>query len=647
MPQLRLDRGITRDRLLGRTREWLVTNGRGGYASGTLAEPTRRYHALLVTALEGPNERVAMLVRLEEHVASAHGSWRLDTHEFADGTIDPEGYYFLQDFRLDFGLPIWIYGIDGWILEKRLWMPYGSDAVCIQYRLISGPGQMTLRLTPLIGNRPADYLLRRGNQQFTVSKKDGSLEVRSVTERLVLQLPDSNVIVDSDWHYQFALREEQARGYDWIEDLFRPGHLVCRLEVGESATFSCTVVREPNTFRGVDGSLDLEVQRRRSLISQAPGEMTSLRRWLILAADQFIVRDPRGEVTILAGYPWFGEWGRDTMLSLPGILLTTGREREAVLVLRRWMARLKDGLLPNTLKGESAAFNTADGSLLFLDAAYRTLEQIHDLRLRVHVYAAAQSIIDNYIKGTRCGIQMDAADGLIRAEAPHTQLTWMDAKIGDWVVTPRYGKPVEINALWVNALHITRALSIQVDRPFGFQEVLELAQRSFTERFWYEEGGYLYDVIGGPDGSDPTLRPNQLLAISLPFPALTGPKAKHVVDLVTHELLTPVGLRTLPRWSHTYHGIYQGDQATRDAAYHQGTVWPWLLGPYVEAAVRVGYSKKALLRRLRLFQAHLTEAGIGTVSEIFDGDAPHAPKGCYAQAWSVAQLLWALHTLSS
>ncbi|MCL5947221.1 MAG: amylo-alpha-1,6-glucosidase [Chloroflexi bacterium] len=647
MPQSRIDRGITCDRLVGRTREWLVPNGRGGYASGTLAEPTRRYHALLMAAPEDPNERVATLVRLEEDITSANSSWRLDTHEFLDGTIAPEGYRFLQDFRLDFGLPIWVYGIDGWIIEKRLWMPYGNDAVCIQYRLVSGPGQVTLRLTPLIGNRPADNLLRRGDRQFAVSRNDGTLEVRGATECLAIRLTDGDDIVDSDWHYQFALREERSRGYDWVEDLFRPGYLTRRLDVGESATFSCAVEQEASTPVKVDGSLELEVQRRRSLAGQVSREEASLRRWLTLAADQFIVRDPRGEVTILAGYPWFGEWGRDAMLSLPGLFLTTGREREAMLVLQRWMGRIKEGLLPNTLRDESVAFNTADGSLLFLDTAYRTLEQVRDSRFRMRVYAAAQSIISSYVKGTQWGIQMDASDGLIRAEAPRMQLTWMDAKVGDWVVTPRYGKPVEINALWINALHVARAWSIQVDRPFAFQEILDLAQRSFTELFWYEAGGYLYDVVGGPEGSDPTLRPNQLLAISLPFPALTGPRAKRVVDLVTQELLTPVGLRTLPRWSHAYHGVYQGDQATRDAAYHQGTVWPWLLGPYVEAAIRAGYSKKALLRQLRLFQAHLTEAGIGTVSEIFDGDAPHAPKGCYAQAWSVAQLLWALHILSS
>ncbi|MCL4543863.1 MAG: amylo-alpha-1,6-glucosidase [Chloroflexi bacterium] len=643
--QVVIDRAATTDARSAVRREWLVTNGRGGYASGSLAYPTRRYHGLLIAAPRSPNDRLATLVRLEEALAWGGQTRRLDSNIYTDGTVDPRGFDFLQSFRLESGLPVWVYAIDGFVIERRVWMPQGADACCVRLSLLSGNGAVDLQLTPLVAWRSADALQHSKDREFVCTTCDQSVEVKSdPTDSLVIAVDRGSFVLDSDWHYNFWLPEEHARGYDAQEDLFRPGHFRAHVRPGDTVTLIARLASATQPGGDSRWSLEAAVDRGNRLLEQARGVTTNMGKQLVLAADQFVVGE--GDQTgIVAGYPWFGEWGRDTMLSIPGLLLATGRPEVAQDVLRRWGRQTQRGLLPNTLERGAHEFNTADASLSFAEAVFLTYNATHNTTFRDEMLTTLLSIVESYVNGTDNGISVDPQDGLVIASCPGLQLTWMDAKCGDWVVTPRRGKPVEVSALWINALEIAQALSREADQSFSHADLLHTARRSFADRFWCEQCGYLYDVIDGADGNDSTLRPNQLLALALSFPALTGERAQRVLAAVESTLLTPVGLRTLGRDAEGYQARYEGGQEQRDAAYHQGTVWPWLLGPYVAAARRLDRSRTSLLPTFAVLSAHLSEAGAGSVSEIFDAEPPHLARGCPAQAWSVAQLLWALYTI--
>lgn len=638
-----LDRAVCEDFDQARQREWLVTNGLGGYASGTLAMPTRRYHALLMAAVDPPAVRSATLVRLEEALTVAGHAVRLDTHEFADGTITGAGYRLLQEFRLESGLPVWRYAVDGIVLERRLWMTYGEDHTNISYRLVVAPQPIALTLTPLIAWRDQHATQQKVDAGFVADPLPFGCRVTLADDQwLSLTCDGASYQPDPDWYYRFLLREEAARGYDAVEALFRPGMLRLTLQPGEEVVFQARYGRGPAPAVSREPSLDAEVRRRQALLDQASAVPDTPRAQLTLAADQFIVRRGANGASIIAGYPWFADWGRDSMIALPGLTLTTGRHGEARTILTEWAQWLQDGLLPNRFpdQGATPEYNSADASLWFIHAADRYLDASGDTVGQRVLYPALASVVAHYRTGTRFGIGVDPADGLLRAGAPGLQLTWMDAKVGDWVVTPRRGKPVELSALWYNALRVLEKWSRELghsEQPYA--DLAARCAQSFNSRFWYAAGAYLFDVVDGEKGDDASLRPNQLLAVSLPYPVLDANHRRAVVDTVAGALLTPMGLRTLSPNDPAYRGVYHGDQATRDAAYHQGTVWPWLLGSYLSAHDAVYGDRSYVNDAVAIALTHLSEAGIGSVSEVFDSDLPHAPNGCFAQAWSVAELL--------
>jgi predicted glycogen debranching enzyme len=646
-------------------REWLVTNGIGGFAAGTLGLlNTRRYHGLLFAALHPPVERVALVVKLD--VTADYGGLRmpLATNEFADGTIAPRGFCQLESFRLEGLIPLWSWRIGDARVEQRLWMRHGENTTYVEFTRIGGSRDLRLSIEPLCTYR--DYHWQpRGERAFELEPVAAGVRILAHQGARPYRIlsPGSEVTIQPQWHWNFRHREESARGLDDVEDLLRPARFDLQLESGESATVTLTTEQqEPLAARA---ALAAERERQSELVARfrsRQGRAAAQSEWLTsdtlaLAADQFLVerRDPAGKAlgqTVIAGYPWFSDWGRDTMIALPGLTLATGRSDVAVSVLRTFARFVSRGMVPNRFPdaGETPEYNTADASLWFFVAAHEYLRDSGDRAFAAEIYATLTEILDWHVRGTRFGIGMDPSDALLRAGESGVQLTWMDAKVGDWVVTPRIGKPVEINALWFNAVSILRDLAGELRHREDQADYAALARRihaSFERAFWFEAGGYLYDVIDGPEGEaddsgrrrDASLRPNQLLALSLPHALLGGDKAKRVLAICAAELWTPVGLRSLAARDSRYVGHYGGGPRERDGAYHQGTVWTWLLGPFVSAHYRVHADAAAALEYLRAIPAHLREGCIGQVSEIMDADPPFEPRGCFAQAWGVAEVL--------
>jgi predicted glycogen debranching enzyme len=640
-------------------REWLVTNGLGGYAAGTVAGPnTRRYHGLLVAALRPPVERTVMVAQLEATVTVAGRRTSLAAHEYAGAVHHPDGWRYLTEFRLEGTLPVWRWTFDGCIVERRVWMPQGSNSTCVDYTLVEAAQEVTLELTPLCSYRDYHWH-RRGHYGFALQA--GGREVTVVAHpgarpfRLLAQRSAFEVAPDVYWGFHHALEAE--RGLDDAEDLFRPGHFRCVLQPGESEVLLLTA--EVVDADADAGSRAVEVARQQALLGRAalPAAAPDWIRQLVLAADQFVVerRDASGGPlghTVIAGYPWFADWGRDTMIALPGLALATGRTEIAASVLRTFARFVSEGMLPNRFPdaGDAPEYNTVDATLWYFVAVGEYWRRTRDHALVAELYPVLRDIADWHRRGTRYGIAVDPEDGLLRAGEPGVQLTWMDAKVGDWVVTPRIGKPVEINALWFNAIATLRELALALERTDeagAFMAEAERIARSFNHRFWNAAGHCLYDVIDGPDGPagddgrrrDATLRPNQVLAVSLPHALLDAERSRSVVDACLATLWTPVGLRSLAPGDSAYTPRYHGGPVQRDGAYHQGTVWSWLAGPFALAHYRA-YGDATRARRLLESTAdHLREACLGQVSEIFDGDAPHAPRGCFAQAWGVAEIL--------
>ncbi|MDX1521420.1 MAG: amylo-alpha-1,6-glucosidase [Anaerolineae bacterium] len=638
-------------------KEWLVTNGLGGFAAGTVGGVnTRRYHGLLVAALRPPLERTMLVAKLDTWAEYAQRSYPLFCNEFAAGTIDPHGYRYLESFHLDGLIPVWTFALADAQLEQRVWMVHGHNTTYVTFTLTRATGPVSLHLTPLCTYR--DYHSHtRGGWQLNVTPVDGGFEVNvfegAQPYRVVANR--GRFHPHPEWYWNFKHQAERHRGLDDIEDLLATGRFEATLEPGETLTVVCST--EPVAPH--DGLTAMEVEQQRQqrlkkrLSSKAPGWI----KQLVFASDQFIVQRPVNDlekgVTIIAGYPWFGDWGRDTMIALPGLTLTTKRPDVAASILYTFAEFISEGMLPNRFpdSGEIPDYNTADATLWYIHAIYQHYLATKKLTLIRQLYPVMVDIIEWHQRGTRYNIKVDPEDGLLFAGETGLQLTWMDAKLGNRVITPRIGKPVEVNALWYNALRIVANFSRRLRKTSAaraFDKQADRVETVFSDRFWFKQGGYLYDVIDIPNSHgqpDASLRPNQIFAVSLPFKLLPGPKAKAVVDVCGRHLVTSYGLRSLTPDHKAYIGLYGGGQYQRDEAYHQGTVWAWLLGPFARAHYCV-YGDKALARSfLSPLKNHLTDGGLGSISEIFDGDPPHEPRGCFAQAWSVAEVLRAWQEL--
>jgi len=642
-------------------REWLVTNGLGGYASGTLLmAPTRRYHGLFVPNLPSPNGRTVLVPLLLDELDTGARRVVLSGTQYEGGRIDAEGNLYLRHFRCAWQRPLWLYEMDGRLIERTIVMPFGQNTAYCIYRLISGE-PATLRLAPFVTFRGHDRPLSRGRDaSYALTIVRGRHEVHFPGEDVVLRLavrPERGVLVAEHRDRENVLYPiEKRRGYDFVAEISSPGFFQIRLEPGTTVGFVMSTEPWERLDPAPEEILAAERARLERNLALAPDlARTREGTLLLLAADQFItmpgartretvLATAAGEPpkTVIAGYHWFTDWGRDTMISLEGLCLSTGRHTEAREILRTFAHYVRDGLLPNHFpEGENEAiYNTVDATFWFFHAIDRYLQASRDPHLLGDLFPTLEAIIARHVEGTRFGIRMDETDGLITQGADGYALTWMDAKVGDWVVTPRHGKPVEIQALWYNALRLMAAWSQQLSRPSErYPAMAARAAASFNSRFWYEDGGYLYDVVDGEPDDDASMRPNQVFAISLPFPILEKPRWRSVVDRVTERLLTPVGLRTLDPAHPDYHPRYYGDLRARDAAYHQGTVWPWLIGAYLDARRRAYPEARDEARFLRGFFSHLRDGGIGTISEIHDAQFPYAPRGCIAQAWSVAEII--------
>ncbi len=649
------------DPSLLREREWLVTNGTGGFASGTLLGiPTRRYHGVFVPNLAQPKGRYVLLSRLDEDIQAQGLHVKLGGAELPDGTLQSETHRYLREFRLSSQMPTWVFEIGDHLLEKTIVMPQHQNMVCVQYRLLRGDA-MQLVLRMYVAFRRMDAELNHDEKpRFAVALSGGRHEIQAFDSPLRLRfqaLPDNATFVSSEQHSgEVMYRVERDRGYDHTETLFSPGYFEAQLRADTPVSFVATTQDWTNLT--LDGAAAIEAERRRveRLLLIAPETLrTGFAAQLVSAANQFIVlpgsrleeavlAEAAGDDlrTVIAGYHWFGDWGRDTMISLEGLTLCTGRHREAGAILRTFSRYVKDGLLPNLFpEGErKPLYHTADATLWYFHAIDRYQSVVGDDEIVRELYPVLQSIVEKHISGTDFGIGLDAQDSLIRAGAPGYQLTWMDAKVDGWVVTPRRGKPVEIQALWYNALCLMARWGELLGQPVEhYKRLATRARISFNARYWNDAGNYLFDVIDGEGGDDASCRPNQIFALSLPHPILEPSRWKETLDCVESKLLTAYGLRTLSRDHAQYKSNYHGDLRTRDAAYHQGTVWPWLIGHFTDAWLRVHQDKRRARAMLKAFPAHLLEAGIGSISEIFDAEPPYTPRGCIAQAWSVAEVL--------
>jgi len=606
-------------------REWLVTDGLGGYAMGTVAGlRTRRYHGLLVQAAGGPSARMLGLAALDPVVVVGDARYRLATDEWASGVVDPSGHQLLVSFTIDRGVPRWRWQVGSVVLEREIAMAHGRCAVGIVHRLVHADRPVTLELTPLCTWRSVHgERFANGDPAVDVTGDgfvfEGAYRVAGAGWR-----------PGGEWYRGVRAREEAARGLNDREDLWASGAFSVELRTGE--THEVTAAAPCGAAAPAAAALVDAARKRAAGLVRQSRVSGAAEAQLVLAADQFVI-DHDGP-TAVAGYPWFGEWSRDLMTSYEGLFLSTGRAEEGRGALRRAAATLSDGMLANTADTGTLEYNTSDGTLWFAHAVGRHVAVTGDDDLGAELAPALEEIVTRHLGGTRFGIGADA-DGLLRQGEEGWALTWMDARIDGVPVTPRIGKPVEVNALWIETLEVAGRLA-RTDR---WRATHDAARAAFVDRFVRQDGGGLLDLVDGPGGDDAALRPNQLLAVSLPGGPLAGAADADVARAsveACRTLLTPLGLRSLAPDDPAYRPHHRGGPAERDSAYHQGTVWPWLIGPYVDAARRVGVPIDDLLAGL---DAHLGDWGLGSVSETADGAAPHAATGCPFQAWSVAELL--------
>ncbi len=639
------------------SREWLVTNGIGGFASGTIAGLlTRRYHGLLVAALQPPLGRTLLLAKLDE-TAEYDGIYPksgkfypLYNNRWASGSVEPNGHFYLNRFHLEGTTPVWTFALANALLEKRIWMEPGANTTYIQYKLTRATGPLALEAKAFVNYRDYHSTTLMNDWEPEIDALNHGLRLKIFAEATPFYLLSdrAEITPQFDWYEEFLLSIEEYRGQNDVEeDHIYAGLMRVTLQPGESVTVVAST--ESNPILDGDAAYAARQAYEQALIERAEADHQQVLppeiRQMILAADQFIVQRPIPQDSngrsIIAGYPWFSDWGRDTMVALPGLTLVTGRPTVAASILRTFAQFVDMGMIPNRFPdaGERPEYNTVDATLWYLEAirAYHTATG--DDALVRELFPVLTNIIEWHQRGTRYNIYMDPQDGLLHAGEEGVQLTWMDAKVNDWVVTPRIGKPVEINALWYNALRIMAEFATLLEEDgAAYSKLAEKVKIGFG-RFWNEEMGYCYDVLDGPDGHDDSLRPNQLFAVSLPYSPLPLASQRSIVDACARHLLTAHGLRSLSPDDKTYIGQYGGDQRKRDGAYHQGTVWGWLIGPFVSAHLRVYQNPAEAFSYTASLFHHLADHGVGSISEIFDGDPPFTPRGCFAQAWSVAEVL--------
>jgi predicted glycogen debranching enzyme len=631
-------------------REWLETNGLGGFASSTIIGlNSRRYHGLLTAATKPPVGRFVLLSKLEETLFIEGQPFDLSANRYP-GVIHPQGFRYLKQFRLD-PFPVFTYAIEGIEIEKSVFLIQGENSTVIQYELIKNnhpesPKNLRLEIRPLIAFRDYHGTTHENGAINREVEEHSGLAILTPYQGLpALHLAHNAIELrrTGDWYRNFEYDAERERGLDFREDLFNPLVLTFDLRLSRQASIIASTER-----RDVAQAAEYrrsEVTRRRKVRASCVVE-DDFAQSLAAAADQYIVS--RGDQkTVIAGYHWFSDWGRDTMIALPGLTLPTGKHDIARSILRTFAKHVNQGMLPNRFPdaGETPEYNTVDATLWFFEATRAYLAYTGDLEfVKNELYPVFADIISWHVRGTRYGIKVDPS-GLLSSGEPGVQLTWMDAKVGDWVVTPRRGKPVEIQALWYNALCVMEDLAGRFGDDAAqkrYRNMAAMANWSFNRLFWNQAAGCLYDVVnGGPP--DASIRPNQIFAVSLPHNMLSPERAKSVVENVREHLLTPYGLRSLSPSDPQYHGRYTGGPAERDGAYHQGTVWPWLMGPFLTAFIKVNGSSETTRRQaaawLQPLKNHLSDGGLGQISEILDGDQPQRPCGCIAQAWSVAEVL--------
>lgn len=657
---IRFGREEVGDLQAAEAREWLVTNGIGGYASGTVAgSNTRGYHGLLVAAVKPPVDRRLMCVKLDETLSYRGTSYDLGANRWQGGTVAPRGNENIQSFTLEGSIPCWQYAFADALIEKRIWMEHGANTTYIAYTLVSAAEPIRFFARAIVNNR-----VFHNTGQVALPAK---IEVAGSRVRihagspdalpLVLLLSSGQATAADELYRSFNLPRETERGLRDLDDHVHAASLETTVSRGQtllvlaSAEDDASCQGNPLARRKArEGSL-LQLWRKER--SDRPGGLPAWVEQLVLAADQFIVARPTAGQpdgrSIIAGYHWFEDWGRDTMISLPGLALATGRAEVAATILRTFARFVSEGMLPNRFPdgADLPQYNTIDATLWYFQAIRACHESTGDDGLLRELFPTLVDIVDWHLRGTRFGIRADPTDGLLRGGEEGVQLTWMDAKVDDRVITPRIGKPVEVNALWYNALRTMAGFAVRLGEPAAlYEEKSDRAREGFA-KFWNSSTGYCYDLLEGPNGSDPALRPNQIFAVSLPESPLPPHQRRAVVDACSRALLTPHGLRSLAPSDAAFLGRYGGDRFHRDSAYHQGTVWAWLIGPFVAAHLRVYEDPVAARRLLEPFGDHLRNAGIGSVSEIFDGTAPFAAKGCIAQAWSVAEVLRALESIEN
>ena len=672
--EVQFGREVCGDLQAAEAREWLVTNGIGGFASGTVAATsTRRYHGLLVAALEPPAVRTMLVTSLDESVWYLGSTQSLATNRWTSGFISPSGYLQIEAFWLEGTKPVWRFAFADALLEKRVWMKQGENTTCVQYTNVRSSEPLQIDGKVLVGYRdyhsttiappPGDS--QKNDSQMKVLPVENGLRILAFESARPFYLLSSEATFQPrhEWYRDFFLPAERERGLDDHEDRLFAGLFHATLDVGDSVTIFFST--EQNT--SLDGAQSRDQQSNHELklfqtwqkkhqsVSAISSEDEPAWLWqLVLAADQFLVQralpENPGGASVIAGYPWFSDWGRDTMIALPGLTLATGRPEIARNILQCFSRFVDAGMLPNNFPdaGGSPAYNSVDSSLWYFEAIRQYFAATEDLDFIRQLFPVLAGIVDLHVRGTRYNIKVDPSDALLYAGSSDVQLTWMDAKIGDWVVTPRTGKAVEINALWINALRSMADFALLLNRPAdGYTRLADKAGKNF-QKFWNADRNCCYDVIQIPSGgNDPLLRPNQIFAVSLPFSPLTVAQQKAVVDICAHYLLTSHGLRSLAPSEPGYKGQYTGGQRERDSAYHQGTVWPWLIGAFAAAHFRVYANREAALSFLEPLGRTINFGGLGSIGEIFFGDRPFAPAGCPAQAWSVAELFRARQTLSA
>ncbi|HEY4817413.1 MAG TPA: amylo-alpha-1,6-glucosidase [Candidatus Acidoferrum sp.] len=651
---MKFGREICGDLEVAESREWLVTNGIGGYASGTIAGGmSRRYHGLLMAALHPPVGRTQLVAWMDESVRHGGAEFALATHRWASGAVEPKGFQHIEEFRLEGTTPVWTYALGDARLEKRVWMQQGANTTYVQYKMVRGNGLLEMELKALVNYRDFHATTHAGDWRMSVEHVDHGVRVVAFEGATPFFLMSANAECEArhDWYRDCLLVVERDRGLDDREDHLFAALFRAMLQQGESFA----IVMSTDGTAALDGEAS-RVQRaayESSLLSCAgtptndAGAVTP--EWLpqvVLAADQFIVKrellgEPDGR-SVIAGYHWFADWGRDTMIALPGLTLATGRADVAKQILLAFARYVDGGMLPNNFPdaGGTPEYNTVDAALWYFEAVRQYFAFTGDKQTLQKLYAVLAGMIDAHVKGTRYRIHVDPADGLLYSGETGVQLTWMDAKIGDWVVTPRTGKAVEINALWINALETMSGFALLLKKSSQTYEALSQKAKDAFQKFWNPQRGCCYDVIESPGlGNDDSLRPNQIFAVALPVSPLSQAQQKAVVDICAERLLTPYGLRSLAPGESAYRGHYGGGPRERDAAYHQGTAWGWLLGPFALAHFRVYRDQSAAMAFFDSISTAIRLYGVGSLAEIYDGDGPFTPQGCIAQAWSVGEVL--------